>query len=72
MENGEEYDSYYFVYDINKIVVECSECGRKTLIERKLQGGLDTVEINGATCWGCLDEEQKKEAKEKYGIELES
>lgn len=51
-------------------IKKCSVCGRKILVERELIG-IDHTAGMLVTCWDCLNEEQKKKAKELYGIEEE-
>lgn len=44
------------------------KCKRKILVERALIGTDHTSEIF-VTCWDCLNEEAKKEAKRRYKLE---
>lgn len=45
-------------------VVECPKCKREILVERVLLGSDHTLRVI-ATCWTCLDQEQKNYAFQK-------
>lgn len=51
-------------------LAECSKCGRKILVERKIRELNHTLGLS-AVCWKCLDEETQQKAKEEYDLEAE-
>lgn len=50
------------------VLVKCSGCGRKILVEQGLIGISHTIFIK-ATCWQCLDSKTKEKAQKMYRLE---
>ena len=50
------------------VLLKCSVCKRKVLVERGLIGTNHTSVIF-VTCWDCLTEEKKEKAKKQYKLE---